>query len=98
MADTLTFTVRLSPETRAFIRERVDRGEFASEDDYVSESIEAMKDDCEALERWSQGPPDQGEEEWIRDVLIQTYDEINANPSLAIPIEEVERQLEVRNR
>ena len=69
-----------------FIRGKVRSGEYASESDVVHEGLMALKQESEEREHWE------------REVLIPAHDRLMANPSSAIPIEQVERNLEARRR
>ncbi len=69
-----------------FIRGKVRSGEFASESDVIHEGLKALKEESEERERWE------------REVLLPAHDRLMANPSSAIPIEQVERNFEVRRR
>jgi Arc/MetJ-type ribon-helix-helix transcriptional regulator len=69
-----------------FIRRKVRSGEYASETDVVNEGVMALKDESEERERWE------------REVVVPAYNRLMADPSSAIPIEEVERHLEERRR
>ncbi|HUD22821.1 MAG TPA: hypothetical protein VMQ60_08265 [Acidobacteriaceae bacterium] len=67
-----------------FVRGRVQSGEYASESDVVHEGLMALKEETDERERWE------------REVLLPAHDRLMANPASAIPIEQVERNLEVR--
>jgi putative addiction module CopG family antidote len=69
-----------------FIRGKVRSGEYASESDVIHEGLKALKEESEERERWE------------REVLLPAHDRLMANPSSAIPIEQVERNLEARRR
>ena len=69
-----------------FIRGKVRSGEFASESDVIHEGMMALKQASEEREHWE------------REVLIPAHDRLMANPSSAIPIEQVERNLEALRR
>ena len=86
MSETMTLTIKLSPETREFIRSRVESGEFTSESEVVLEGIETLRAKTEARERWEQ------------EVLIPTHDRMMANPSLALSREQLLTSLEEARR
>jgi putative addiction module CopG family antidote len=69
-----------------FIRGKVRSGEYASESDVIHEGLMALKQESEEREHWE------------REVLIPAHDRLMADPSSAIPIEQVERNLEARRR
>ncbi len=69
-----------------FVRGKVRSGEYASESDVIREGLKALKEESEERERWE------------REVLLPAHDRLMADPSSAIPIEQVERNLEARRR
>jgi putative addiction module CopG family antidote len=69
-----------------FVRGKVRSGEYASESDVIHEGLKALKEESEERERWE------------REVLLPAHDRLMADPSSAIPIEQVERNLEARRR
>jgi putative addiction module CopG family antidote len=69
-----------------FVRGKVRSGEYASESDVIHEGLKALKEESEERERWE------------REVLLPAHDRLTADPSSAIPIEQVERNLEARRR
>ena len=69
-----------------FVRGKVRNGEFASESDVIHEGLKALKEESEERERWE------------REVLLPAHDRLMADPSSAIPIEQVEQNLEARRR
>jgi antitoxin ParD1/3/4 len=69
-----------------FVRSKVRSGAYASEADVIREGLEALKhEDAET-------------ECWLREVGGPRYDSFHADPSSAIPIEQVERNLDERRR
>jgi len=52
----------------------------------IHEGLEALKHEAEERGRWE------------REVLMPAHDRLMADPSSAIPLEEVERNLEARRR
>jgi Arc/MetJ-type ribon-helix-helix transcriptional regulator len=69
-----------------FVRSKVASGAYASESDLVNQGLMALKEESEEQERWE------------REVVVPAYNRLMADPSSAIPIEEVERHLEERRR
>ena len=69
-----------------FVRSKVRSGAYASEADVIREGVDARRQEAEERERWE------------REVLIPAHDRLMANPSSAIPIEQVERNLKARRR
>lgn len=86
MPQTDTLHVKLSPEALKFVQDKVASGEFASESDVLNESVEILMDRSEEQARWEQ------------EVLLPAHDRFLADPSSAIPFEEVERYLEACRR
>jgi antitoxin ParD1/3/4 len=81
MVETLTLTLNLSPETRAFIRRKIEQGEFASESELVAESVAAMREVAEELERWEQ------------ENVIAAHDEYRNNPRTAVSSSQLQSDL-----
>ncbi len=69
-----------------FVRDKVRSGEFASESDVIHEGLRALKEESDERERWE------------REVLLPAHDRLMANPSSAVSIDQVERNLEARRR
>ena len=86
MAHTRGLTIRLSEEALAFVRSKVESGEYASEEDLVRERIEALQQEDQELKQWE------------REVVGPAYDRFMADPSSGIPLEEVERRLAEKRR
>ena len=81
MAEPSTITIRLSPETREFLRKRVERGDYSSEIEFVTETVEALREQCEELDRWEQAN------------VVAAHDEFIADPSAVVTAEELGRDL-----
>ena len=79
--------ITLSDEAAVeFVRSKVRSGEYASEADVIHEGPEALRQEAEERERWE------------REVLVPAHDRLMANPSSAIPLELVEKNLEAKRR
>jgi putative addiction module CopG family antidote len=78
MSDSLTMTVKLSPEAREFIRSRVESGEYASEDDVLNQGVSALRR-AEAEER----------DRFIREEVLPSIEEHRLNPSSSITFDEL---------
>jgi putative addiction module CopG family antidote len=78
MSDSLTMTVKLSPEARKFIRSRVESGEYASEDEVLNEGVSALRR-SEAEER----------DRFIREEVLPSIEEHRLNPSSSITADEL---------
>ncbi len=77
MSDSLTMTVKLSPEAREFIRSRVESGEYASEDDLIDRSVAVLRFEAEERDRF------------IREEVIPAYEEHLADPSSSLTFDEL---------
>lgn len=86
MAQSATLQITLTPEDLDFVQRKVATGEFASAEDFVVDSIRSVMDQDEERRQWEQK------------VLIPAHDQLMAHPSTAIPIDEVERNLELRRQ
>jgi Arc/MetJ-type ribon-helix-helix transcriptional regulator len=79
--------ITLSDEAAVeFVRSKVSSGEYASEADVIQEGLDALKDQAEERDRWE------------REVLMPAHNRLTANPSSAISLEEVEKNLEAKRR
>jgi antitoxin ParD1/3/4 len=78
--------ITLSDEAVQFVRRKVSSGEYASESDVINESVAVLQDNDTEVERW------------LRDVGVPIYERMKADPSSAIPIEQVEQHLEERRK
>ncbi|HKP78559.1 MAG TPA: type II toxin-antitoxin system ParD family antitoxin [Phenylobacterium sp.] len=70
-------TVSLPSEQADFIDAKVASGDYASASEVVRAGLRALKERDEAVERW------------LREEVAPTYDAMKADPSRAIPIEDV---------
>jgi antitoxin ParD1/3/4 len=86
MPQATSLQVTLSEDALEFVREKVSKGEFASESDVINESVAAMRDHDHEFERW------------LQEVGGSRYDNFQANPSSGIPIDQVEKNLEQRRK
>ncbi|ADW70570.1 ribbon-helix-helix domain-containing protein [Granulicella tundricola] len=78
--------ITLSEETLEFVRSKVASGKYQSESDVVTDCLDVFRQDEEEHKRFEQ------------EVVGPAYDELKANPSHSISIEEVERSLEARRQ
>ncbi|CAN5521234.1 type II toxin-antitoxin system ParD family antitoxin [soil metagenome] len=86
MPQSTTLSISLSPETLKFVQDKVAKGEYASEEDVINESLEILKQDLAEREQWE------------RDVLIPAHDRFMADRSSGIPADQVIKNLEARRR
>lgn len=70
-------TFSLAEEQAEYIDKKVEAGEFASASEVVRAGLRALKERDEAVERW------------LREEVGPTYDRIKADPSVALPADEV---------
>ena len=94
MPATEQLTLTLPAEIVETIRNKVASGEYASESDFVCESI-VLSDAHRSSESdagW--GPSD----EWLIQHALPALDELEAHPETGIPLEEVEAELLRRRR
>jgi len=83
--DTITITVSGKANVD-WIRSKVRDGHFDSETELVTQSISLLREEDAELEIW------------LREVIAERYDQHKADPGSAIPIEQVEKNLEERRR
>ena len=69
-----------------FVRSKVRSGEYASEADVVLDGLGALRDDAEQQARWE------------REVMLPAHDRLIAEPSFAISLETLERNLEAKRQ
>ena len=74
-------TVSLPSEQSRYIDQLVDSGTYASASEVVRAGLRALEERDSAVERW------------LRTEVVQAYDELEADPSSAIPAEEVFAEL-----
>lgn len=87
MRDARQFIITLPAETAAMIDEKIKSGTYASASDVVHDSLQAVIEREAALERW------------LRDEVVTGHAEYLADPSTAVPIDEVmDRIREARAR
>jgi Arc/MetJ-type ribon-helix-helix transcriptional regulator len=86
MADSQIHIVLEDEAIVEFVRSKVRSGEYASEADMVRESLEALRQENEERQRWE------------REVVLPAYDRLMADPTLAVPFDDVQRGLEAKRR
>jgi antitoxin ParD1/3/4 len=69
-------TISLPPEHAAYVDAKVASGDYASVSEVVREGLRSLKARDDAIEAWLRGP------------VVETYDKLEANPSLGIPVME----------
>jgi antitoxin ParD1/3/4 len=86
MGQSHRLNITLSEEAIQFVRGKVSSGEFASESAVILEGLDALKQETEERQRWE------------REVLLPAHDRLMANPSSAISLQQVERDLAAGRR
>jgi antitoxin ParD1/3/4 len=86
MVQTPVLQITLTEEDLQFVRSKIATGEYASESEVLTDSLQMLRDEEADRERWE------------REVLLPIHDRLMANPSSAIPLEQVEKNLEARRR
>ncbi len=76
MSATAKRTISLPQEHAAYVDAKVASGDYASVSEVVREGLRTLKARDDAIEAWLRGP------------VVETYDKMEANPSLGIPIKE----------
>jgi antitoxin ParD1/3/4 len=76
MSATAKRTISLPAEHAAYIDAKVASGDYASVSEVVREGLRTLKARDDAIEAWLRGP------------VVETYDKMQANPSLGISITE----------
>jgi putative addiction module CopG family antidote len=86
MRSTRQFSITLPHEMADAIKAKVARGEYATESEVIREGLRAL------LAR------DQAIEKWLRTEVVAAYDELKADPSRALTIEQVRASLAAARR
>ena len=76
--------VNLSAEMAEFVQRKIASGEYVDESEVIAESLELLEDREEGLERW------------LREEIVPVCLEMEADPSLGVPVEEVQQALAAR--
>jgi antitoxin ParD1/3/4 len=84
MSATAKRTISLPQEHAAYIDAKVASGDYASVSEVVREGLRALKARDDAMEAWLRGP------------VVEAYDELEAYPERAIPLEEAFDQILAR--
>jgi len=92
MPATESLTITVPKEMADAIRAKVASGEYASESEYVSESVllHVAETSSESDADW--GPSD----DWLVKHALPALDALDADPSSGIPLEDVEAELQRR--
>jgi Arc/MetJ-type ribon-helix-helix transcriptional regulator len=88
---TQALTIELRDDLAEMVREKVASGEYATAGEVVADGLEALLEEQAAL---TSGP---AWDKWVREDLLPSIAEYQANPSVLIPIEEVKARLAARH-
>jgi len=86
MAQAPIHEITLSQEAWEFVRSKVASGEYESESEVLANSLELFREEDEERRRFE------------REEVIPAHDELIADPSSAIPMEQVRHNLEAARR
>ena len=81
MRTTQQFSVTLPNEMAQMVKAKVSSGEYATESEVIREGLRALQAQERALEQW------------LRTEVVAAYDELKADPSNGVPIEEARGRL-----
>lgn len=84
MSATAKRTISLPQEHAAYIDAKVASGDYASVSEVVREGLRSLKARDDAMEAWLRGP------------VVEAYDELEAHPERAIPLEDAFDQILAR--
>jgi len=82
MRTTRQMSVTLPNRMADMVRRKVESGEYASESEVIRDGLRALMARDEAVERW------------LREEVVPELDAVRADPSLEIPLEDVEAMLD----
>lgn len=81
MRSTHQFTITLPDDLAKMVKAKVMSGEYASESDVVCDGLRALQEHDKALEHW------------LRTEVVAAYDELKADPSRGLSVEQVREHL-----
>lgn len=82
MPATRVLHIELPTDLADLVESKVERGEYASASEVVEESLRVLRDRDEGVERW------------LREEVVEAYDEYRANPASAVGASEVRDRIE----
>jgi len=82
MRSTQQFSVTLSNELAEMVRGKVQSGEYASESEVIREGLRALRRHEQALENW------------LREEVVASHKELEADPSKALSVDQVRKSLD----
>ncbi len=97
MIFTHTISVRVSSETARLLQEKVDSGEYASEDEIVEEALAAFYEREATLENWLRETVvpicEATLENWLRETVVPICEAMERDPSQVRTSEQVRATL-----
>ena len=84
MRSTQQFSITLPREMAEQIDRKIESGAYATVSEVVRDGIRALLDRDAAVEKW------------LREEVVKSYDEYRADPSSAIPIDQVMERIHAR--
>jgi len=84
MSTTQQLHITLPANMATVVKSKVDSGEYASESEVLHDGIRMLLARDHAIERW------------LQDDVATAYDALKNDPSTAIPIEQVQKNIAVR--
>ena len=77
MRNSTPLTITLPPEMAAMVKAKVASGEYATDSEVIRDGLRAMQARDAALEKW------------LREEVVQSCKEYDADPSIGIPSEQI---------
>jgi putative addiction module CopG family antidote len=77
MRNTSALSITLPHDMAAMVKAKVASGEYATESEVIRDGLRTLQARDKAVEAW------------LRDEVAKSYDELQADPSLGIPIEKI---------
>jgi Arc/MetJ-type ribon-helix-helix transcriptional regulator len=81
MPQTATLQITLDEDRAKLIQKLLETGLYSGENEVVQAGLSRLQDEDDVRERW------------LREVAVPAYERMLADPSLGIPLEDVEREL-----
>jgi len=86
MRTTQQMRITLPVEIATIVKSKVDSGEYASKSEVLRDGVQALLAQDRAVEHW------------LKNDVAMAYDALKADPSTAIPIEQVRENIAARRR
>lgn len=81
MRTTQQLSITLTKEQAQMVKAKVESGEYASESEVIREGLRYLQERDRAFEKW------------LREEVVPAYEEWKADPSTAIPLDQVVAEL-----